>query len=309
MSAWETLYYKDVFSLVKIEDIHPLLHQKIGDQEENYVLNSTTFISATENMWFLEMYPHYIPMTTFDIHKFYSMCYMMYKNYPYATHLTHHGIKVDSKALGDKEKEAIVSILTTLYHPSEDNQHWKKFSLIRDDINFVFGGRILTDYASVMPYYVDRSQGKVGLRSPYGRMLMGEEEVLKPIYVTQVPYVLFPDCIEMFSDEELETLDNTEDVWVNDKGVHVYVPYGDSSTSVAQSIRKVVSLRWISVRERYTTIPYEDKVGGDYRIDVHPAMRFSPLRYMDLLPEKYVKQYSSGIDYTAATTLTKGAFR
>lgn len=308
MSLWNKIYHDDIFDLIQVEDIHPLLHQEIGTQDSTYVFNSKVFISTLDSTWSIGIYPYYIPMTSFDINKFYAMCHAMHSKYPNAVELNHHGIKVYTHALRGQEKEAAATIISHLYHPDKENKQWKRFTSLRDYINFVFGGGVLTLPASIMPYYINEKEGTVGLKSVYGRILMGEEESLSPIYVSQVPYVNFPDAKKLLTEREIEKLQNKENVWIDNKGINIYVPQGDNSLSIAYAIRKVTSLRWIHFYDRYTIIPYEDKVEDVYRADVEKELRFSAITQGTLDPAKYVKQYSSGIDYTSSVSLTKGVF-
>ena len=309
MSLWDDIYYDDFFDLIQVKDIHPLLYKDIGTQDKTYVFNSKVFISTFDNVWNIGIYPHYIPMTSFDINKFYSMCYAVHNKYHNAVELTHHGIKVYTHALRGEEKEAAATIISNLYHPGKDNQQWRRFTSVRDYINFIFGGDVLTLPVSIIPYYIDEKKGTAGLKSVYGKILMGEKESLSPIYVTQVPYVNFPDARKFFNEEEIDKLNNTDNVWIDNNGINVYVPQGDSSLSIAHAIRKVTSLRWIHFSDRYTIVPYEEKVDEVYTADVEKELCFSAVTQGMLNPEKYVKQYNSGVDYTSSISLTKGAFR
>lgn len=308
-SIWEEIYQNDTFDMIRVVDVHPSINQPEGTQESTFVYNAKFFIAVTDTTWTISIYPHFVPMNAFDINRFYAMCDGIRRRYIQSTTLTHHGIVVDAASLGEKQREVAAHILTTLYHPRHDNQWWKRFSAMRDYINFIIGGEVLTYQSSITPYYINEKEGSIGLSSPYGNVLLGGDRHISPIYVKTVPYVTFPDAKKHFTEEEIKTVETTEDVWVDNEGVNVYVPQGDSALSVARAIKKVTSLRWIPFGHRYTIVPYEDKMDDVYVADVDSQMRFSPINDRVLQPQRYARPYNNGVDYTTSVALTKGVYR
>lgn len=308
-NIWETIYQGDTFDMIRVVDVHTNITQPEGTQDSTFVYNAKFFIAATDTTWTISIYPHFVPMNAFDINRFYAMCDSVHRHYSASVTLTHHGIVVDAASLGETQREVAAHILATLYHPHHENQWWKRFSAMRDYINFIIGGEILTYQASITPYYIDEHEGLIGLSSPYGNVLLGGNRHISPIYVKTVPYVTFPDAKHHFTEEEIARAEATEDVWIDNEGINVYVPQGDSALSVARAIKKVTSMRWIPFRDRYTIIAYEDKMDTIHVADVDSEMRFSPINERTLQPQRYVRPYNNGVDYTTSVALTKGAYR
>lgn len=308
-NIWEKIYCDDMFDMIKVVDLHADIKQPEGTRNSTYVYNAKFFIAATDEMWKISIYPHFVPMNSFDINRFYSMCYWLRSDYTDSTTLNHNGAVIDVSMIHGREKEVAAHILATLYHPSGDNQWWRRFVTMRDYINFVVGGEVLTYQASIIPYYINEEEGSIGLSTPYGKVLLGGNEHISPIYVKTVPFVTFPEAKDKLNDDELRSLEATEDVWIDNEGINVYVPQGNSALSVAKSIRKVTSTRWIPFRDRYNIVSYEEKMDEIHTADIPKEMRFSPVNESVLQPQRYARPYSSGIDYTSSASLTKGAFR
>lgn len=306
------IYRKDFLDVVRVENINPRIPQPKGTQNSTYFYFRKYYISVDEDMWYVWICPEFMGLSAFEINRFYSLCWYIEHFYPeLSSHNFPYRVSIDTSRLNEEEKKSLAAnIFTTLYHPAEDNQHWKKFNSMRDYTRFVFGGEILTNETSTTVFYLDDSRRNIGFGSVYGPVLLGDSPVVRPIYVSTLPSVSFPQALQHFSDDELFTLSQKDDVWIDDKGVHVYVPQGDSDLSVAKAIRKVTSMRFITRKDRHDVISYPDKIGGEpYRAQVEKEMRFSTTRYTHLMPERYVQPYNSGMDYQSAITATKGVFR
>lgn len=308
MNIWEKIYQKDYLNFVKISSLHPLFQLPEGTQD-TYLYNSRYYISVSDSFWHIWTNPEYVPLSAFDINKFYSLRYYLCDKHSSATYPDTYQISIQVDNLSGDLKEIASHILANLYHPHPDNHYWRKFITLRDYTNFVFGGEILSHRSGTTPYYINRDTGQVGLASVYGPILFGDKEHISPIYVSKVPYLSFPHARDIFRDDEIAALEHTSDVWVDKHGVYVYVPQGDSALSIARAAHKVTSLRYLYREQRHTTVPYEDKVGTPYQADVAKEMRSVYLQHRMIQPQRYIQPYSSGMDYTSAIATTKGVFR
>lgn len=306
-SIWDDIYLRDTMNVVKVFNLHENLMPTQGTHYDAYVYSQKYIVYDFGDFWEVSIFPRYIPMSSFDINKFQALCWQWFHTYPQYVEPTQHGVII--RSVHDNARGMIAHMVSTLHHPSNDNQWWKRFNVLRSHIALALGGEMLHSSAAVMPFFIDENKGSVGISTPYGEVLFAGKRDITPVYVSTVSHVSFPQSHLFFTDDENDYFNSTNGIWVDKDGVNVYVHDSTSALSIAQSIKKVVGLRIIPVEERYDVVPYHDKVAHPHVADISREMRFSPVYDKMLLPERYIHPYSSGIDYSSAVSLTQGVYR
>lgn len=127
------------------------------------------------------------------------------------------------------------------------------------------------DIHGVSLYYIPGSGGHVGMKTMYGDVTFyGKNSMYYPAFLG-IPTVEFPDIYQYTTSEELNSLDKSHNMYVDNGTLHVVVEDKNSIHSVMDSIYRVTARKYVQgYRDVYNTdgikynvLPEEDSYDVD----------------------------------------------
>lgn len=218
----------------------PLLGYTVDTDADFYVYDRVVLFAVYDDHWEASLRPDVINITRGMWARFLASSWEMRSDFTVET--TKGTLTVRSN-----DVRSIAIFLTLLTNPP-NNRIYKDYVLAEDIVDNTVGWT--TPSFGVYPWIVCRDRKTAGLCCYYGRILVNDREEITPIEIPGVDSISFPDAPTILTPEEISTLTQRNNFWVDEKNAIRCIPGNKHSiVSVFSSIRLLLSLRSVAKEE------------------------------------------------------------